>query len=127
MGMGHYRLGDNHEVVREDDLLSWAAWMENADRRVYLTLVGPYRISTVFLGLDHNFGSGPPLLFETMCFDGDDEEVNCLRYETWEQAERGHKEIVRRMIEIYEPQWLLDRDYKLLGVEENVEDSLDET
>lgn len=122
-----YTLNDDHSVNLVHDSTAWRWWMDWADRRVDQTIVGPYRISTVFLGLDHNFGSGPPLLFETMCFDGNDTEVNCIRYETWEQAEWGHKEIVRRMIEIYEPQWLLDRGYKLLGVEENVEDSLDET
>ena len=48
-------------------------------------------VSTVFLGLDHSFGGGPPLLFETMIFDGGEEE-HCVRYSTWQQAEEGHKE-----------------------------------
>jgi hypothetical protein len=37
-------------------------------KRVALTKVGQYNISTVWLGLDHSFGHGPPLIFETMIF-----------------------------------------------------------
>lgn len=54
-----------------DDIMRWARWMEehDKDRKVGDTRVGPYWVSTVFLGLDHNWGEGPPLLFETMVFD----------------------------------------------------------
>ena len=52
------------------------------------------RVSTVFLALDHGFG-GPPLFFETMVFSKDSfRDRYCRRYETWEQAEEGHKEIL---------------------------------
>ena len=52
----------------------------------------------VFLGLDHSFGSGPPLLFETMVFGGPlDEEMD--RYTTWDEAEAGHKAMVKRVQE----------------------------
>jgi hypothetical protein len=37
-------------------------------RQVGQSFVGAYRISTVFLGLDHSFFEGPPLIFETMVF-----------------------------------------------------------
>jgi hypothetical protein len=47
-------------------------------------------VSTVFLGIDHNFGNGPPLLFETMVFGGEYDGY-CKRYSTWEEAEGGHK------------------------------------
>jgi hypothetical protein len=65
----------------------------------------------VFLGLDHRFDRGPPLLFETMVFllVGDpnaedileraDESIDCVQYANWEDAEIGHKAMVRRMIE----------------------------
>ncbi len=53
-----------------DNLFAWAQWFEAADRLVAKTEVGDVRISTVFLGLDHNFGEGDPLLFETMIFGG---------------------------------------------------------
>ena len=79
------------------DLLTWARWFETAERQVAETWVTPtLRVSTVFLGLDHQWGAGPPLLFETMCFhDGDGQE--CERYSTWAAAEQGHEALVARM------------------------------
>lgn len=73
-----------------DDLMEWARWFETADRIVHQQQVGDYFVSTVFLGLDHSFGSGPPLLFETMVFDEQRNEMYCERYSTWEQAVAGH-------------------------------------
>lgn len=76
-----------------DDLLEWAKWLENADRHVKLTEQGDVRVSTVFLGLDHSWGEGPPVLFETMVFGvpGNDFQE---RYCTWEEAEVGHDQAV---------------------------------
>jgi hypothetical protein len=53
-------------------------------------------ISTTFMGLDHSFGAGPPLLFETMIFNGpcDGEQS---RYPDWTTAEAGHREAVARV------------------------------
>ena len=67
---GYYILDGTHEPVPVTDVLAWAHWHEMTDRRVALTAVTPtIEVSTVFLGLDHNFsGHGPPLLFETMVF-----------------------------------------------------------
>jgi len=53
------------------------------------THVSKIMISTVFLGLDHGWGTGPPLLFETMVFNGPLHE-DMDRYTTWAQAEAGH-------------------------------------
>ncbi|HEY4383371.1 MAG TPA: hypothetical protein VGN34_02695 [Ktedonobacteraceae bacterium] len=50
-------------------------------------------VSTVFIGLDHNFRGGDPLLFETMIFN-DREDLHCNRYHTWGEAEAGHAEAV---------------------------------
>lgn len=80
--------------VECNDLLTWASWLEMADRRVAHTVVGDIRISTVFLGLDHQYGNGPPLLFETMIFGGP-HDLECWRYPTWEIAETGHAEAVK--------------------------------
>jgi hypothetical protein len=57
------------------------------------------RVSTVFLGLDHSFGTGPPLLFETMVFGGpmDQEQGRCT---TWEEAESLHATMVARVKEM---------------------------
>lgn len=47
------------------------------------------RVSTVFLGLDHSFGAGPPVLWETMIFGGDHDEYQ-ERYTSYEDAVEGH-------------------------------------
>jgi hypothetical protein len=88
----HYIL-DGHTPVAEPDLMAWARWFESSDRRVALTeLDNGVNVSTVFLGSDHSFGQGAPILFETMSF-GTDEEV-CERYSTWDEARAGHDAIV---------------------------------
>lgn len=85
---------DGHDAVPAD-LTTWARWYEKADRRVAHTDTGNERISTVFLGLNHSFGGGPPLLFETLVFSGPlDGEMD--RYSTWIEAESGHAKMVAR-------------------------------
>lgn len=76
------------------DMMTWAEWSATADRQIGDDAVGDVRVSTVFLGLDHNFrSSGDPILFETMVFGGplDSEQ---WRYATYAEAERGHQEVV---------------------------------
>jgi hypothetical protein len=99
-----------------EDLLKWGRWMQSADRFVLRTVVGEWCVSTVFLGLDHQFGDGPPILFETMIFlitaaRQPDESLDDLfrrvrpleeaadqeligyqqRYTDWPGAEAGHE------------------------------------
>jgi hypothetical protein len=91
----HYIL-DNQKVVGCKDLITWARWLEGADRAVAKDTIGESDISTVFLGLDHSFGKGPPLLFETMVFGGKlSDEMN--RYSTWDEAVLGHKAMCERV------------------------------
>jgi len=75
------------------DLMVWAEFMSRHDRRVCLTELSPNTaISTVFLGLDHNFsrGKGKPLLFETMIFV-DGIGMDSRRFSTWDEAESFHR------------------------------------
>jgi hypothetical protein len=53
-------------------------------------------VSTVFLGLDHASGDGPPLLFETMVFNGPLHN-DMDRYSNWTEAEMGHDAMVSRI------------------------------
>ena len=94
--MGTYFTLIGQTPVPEPDLLTWGKWMETADRVVSQTTISGKLVSTVFLGLDHNFGDGEPLLFETMIFseDGDGMEEYCERYTTWLEAELGHKRAI---------------------------------
>lgn len=66
----NYVLDERGEPQRCEDTLTWARWLESADRHVASTEVGRLWVSTVFLGIDHNFfDEGPPILWETMVFD----------------------------------------------------------
>jgi len=86
----HYILDGKTPV--KAGLLQWARWFETANRHVAQSFVAEHRISTVFLGLDHQFGDGPPLLFETMVFKGDSmREEWCERCSTWDEAEAMHQ------------------------------------
>jgi hypothetical protein len=89
--LGKYILDANGNPVVCNDLIEWATWYESArDRRVAFDQVGEVKISTVFLGLDHNFAmTGPPILWETMIFGGPfDREM--YRYTTRDLALIGH-------------------------------------
>lgn len=74
------------------DLTTWAKWFEagNDNRRVASTAKGHVLVSTVFLGLDHQWGDGPPMIFETMIFGGEHDQYQ-ERCSTWEEAEAMHK------------------------------------
>jgi hypothetical protein len=58
-------------------------------------------VSTVLLGLDHSFGEGPPLIFETMVFCHHDDPCEWSdwqdRYSSKESAEAGHAHVLRRL------------------------------
>jgi hypothetical protein len=84
----------------EPDLMKWAKWFETSERRVALTNVADAHVSTIFLGLDLSFGSGPPLLYETVVFGGALKNVT-ERYATAEEARRGHEAIVERVRNAY--------------------------
>ena len=86
-------------VVKETDLITWAMWFEeahlNGDRRVDHTMIGKTSISTVFLAMDHSWGSGPPVLWETMIFSPNEELDNWTdRYTSEDDAKIGHWEMV---------------------------------
>lgn len=86
--------------VAEPDLLTWARWMETAERRVVREVVIPgVEVSTVFLGTDLSFGLGPPLLYETMVFgQGNPLDEEQERYSTREEALQGHVAMVARVL-----------------------------
>ncbi len=73
--------------------MKWATFIEDDNNiRVASTEIGTVRVSTIFLGRDHNFfgEDGPPLLFETCVFGGAlGRDIE--RYSTYEQAEQGHE------------------------------------
>lgn len=92
----------NRIPVPTDDIYEWGLMWRSSDRIVKQEMVGDVRISTVFLGLDHNFlsalGEGRPLLFETMIFGGKHDQYQ-ERYSTWDEAEVGHRVAVQLVME----------------------------
>src|SRR5262245_48259145 len=92
----YYILDANGEPQAVDDVMVWAEWFETARRHVAETFVPEdvprLHVSTVFLGLDHQYGDGPPILWETMIFAGeeDPEIAHSERYTSREAAVKGH-------------------------------------
>lgn len=78
-----------------DDIMEWAKAFERTSERIVkqTDLPNDVRVSTVFLGLDHSFGTGEPLLFETMIFGGEHNDYT-ERCSTWEQAEAQHERCI---------------------------------
>lgn len=114
--LGQFILGgeDGHTPIPCYSLYEWGAWMEEPGHRS-LWWTGNARkwVSTVFLGLDHRYlGGGPPLLFETMAFvhqgrmsdllgSGPQpiaDTLDQVRYASWDDAEIGHKAMVRKYL-----------------------------
>jgi hypothetical protein len=93
----YYKLDENHNPV-PTTLDEFAKLFGNPyERIVGQTRVGLVRVSTVFLGIDHNFGLvGGPILFETMFFPiSSSGDLYCERYHTWQYAEEGHIRAVK--------------------------------
>tara|TARA_R110000824_G_scaffold357235_2_gene544640 strand:- start:639 stop:950 length:312 start_codon:yes stop_codon:yes gene_type:complete len=51
-------------------------------------------VSTVFLGIEHSLGAGKLNIFETMVFDDLGSEIKFFRYDTIEEARKGHEKVV---------------------------------
>lgn len=97
----YFILNEDH-TVREVSFEEYSDWdsINEFKRRIARTeLPSGILISTVFLGLDHNFGDEPPILFETMAFaHGNVSEDLCQqRYNTYDEAIEGHNKVVEEM------------------------------
>jgi hypothetical protein len=98
--IGAYVLDGAGKPRHEPDTLVWGRWYNaNRKRRILArTPVKGYWVSTVFLALDHGFGSAKPVLWETMVFEkgmgmGG---LDCWRYDNPLDALKGHERLVRR-------------------------------
>ncbi len=94
--MGDKYILDGHTPVLSDDLIAWAKWYETAERHVANEIRDGIQVSTVFLGISHSFGPGPPVLFETLVFNGDHDQ-DAERYYTWDEAEAGHRRMCEKV------------------------------
>ena len=104
--LGYYILDAERRAVALNDsqVLEWAKWLEEhrAEKVVKQEQIGPYWISTVFLGFDHGMGrifgnaNARPLLFETMAFVlvGIEHRLQVReRCSTWHEAEEQHERV----------------------------------
>lgn len=88
-----YILDENKSPVKAS-FEEWAGMFQSQNRVVAKTSTWNGEVSTVFLGLDHQYGDGPPLIFETMVFGGTRDQ-DMERYSTWAEAEAGHAAMVK--------------------------------
>lgn len=101
----YYILNADKTVSKVEYALEWAKQFEFLqDQRIVALTIVPYkgRVSTVFLGIDHNWGDGPPILFETMVFSGPFDQEQ-LRYRAYDEALRGHEMVVKMVKSV--PLW----------------------
>ena len=104
---------DGSPIVTGDhiaDMLVWAERFEHDDENRCVLFDKRFlwrdEVSTIFLGLDHNFfGNGPPIIFETIVFRGG-EPIYCERTSTEDEARHQH-EHVRALC--WYPLWLRKR------------------
>jgi hypothetical protein len=120
---------------RQGRPISLRRWAEFRDQDSYVRVAEDHLdddhiwVSTVWLGINHSFGDGPPLIFETMVFvhlteeqleerrwrwtvalrrpmtDFPWEDLECWRYHTEAEARRGHRSAVMSLklrIEVFE-------------------------
>jgi hypothetical protein len=93
--MDRYILDENNNPVAEPDLMKWAQWLENSERVLqHDKLPNDVLVSTVFLGINHNWGGGAPLLWETMIFGGAHDQYQD-RYSSINEALAGHNNAVK--------------------------------
>ncbi len=88
----HLAILEGHTVIPIENCKIWAQKFEPSKRRVAVDQVGEAEVSTVFLGLNHGTDDSP-LWFETMIFGGQHDQFQD-RWKTWDQAEKGHQNIV---------------------------------
>ena len=89
----YYILNKRGQPLPIGDVLEWGKWFATTNRITARKRIGSVRVSTVFLGLDHSFGGGPPLLWETMIFGGPHGDCK-WRYSSLKDALAGHKDAV---------------------------------
>ena len=101
--MDTYILDANDLPVRATMMDSFK-WKEKFGRHVGKDKIGDVGISTVFLGMDHGYGGGPPVLWETMIFGGINDQYQ-ERYISKKSAIEGHKravEAVKRGVNLHD-------------------------
>lgn len=90
----------DRQGLRFDDVQTWGRLHADIGyRRVGEATIGNLWVSTVWLGMDHSFGSGPPLIFESMVFVAGEggTDLDCRRYSTEAEAVAGHAALLEEI------------------------------
>lgn len=112
-------------------LKEWGFLIENTYyRRIRETFVGPYKISTLWLGVDHNFFGGDEIhIFETMIFcDAEKDNLHCHmeRCSTLEEAIICHEKTVKllqeKQMKTEEMKEVLEAMKSLLEMKDKIEE-----
>jgi hypothetical protein len=90
------------KTYRPAELMEWAEQFEYMDRHVGNDMIEGKHVSTVWLGIDHGFMGGDPLVFETMVFSEHDPwtDIYMDRYSTWHEAVAGHQKAIEWVLAI---------------------------
>lgn len=92
-----YILDETGKPIAEPDLDKWGEWMQTPARIVAKDRIADSEVSTVFLGMDHAWGGGPPVLWETMVFGGRLNQAQSRCSGSKEQAEAMHATMVEKV------------------------------
>lgn len=96
----YYKLDENKNPI-PCSLEEWAnqreEMFESKTKHIGSDEINGKWVSTVWLGLNHNFFDGPPEIFETMIYDNEKKEWTDYeqRYATWKEAEEGHLKAIQ--------------------------------
>jgi len=95
--VGEYGILRGKEVIELtfEEYLKTPAQLKGSHRIERTIMSNGMVVSTVFLCINHKFGNGPDLWFETMVFPKENEyrELHTDRYTTYDEAIEGHNRI----------------------------------
>ncbi len=98
--MMYYKLNDD-KTISPCSLEEWSKQFEELalldKKHVGNDVINGHYVSTVWLGMCHNYWGDGPLVFETMVFSSKESGIDeyCERYSTWSEAEEGHKKAIQ--------------------------------
>ena len=109
-----YRLVDRVPV--RCTLMEYAtAMQDDANRIIAQATIGEFQISTVFTGIDQNWGGDQPILFETAVFGLPDGLNPQWLFSTWDEAMQTHNALVSSLTEHGPDQLLAEIRTKMTG------------
>jgi len=90
-----YYLLDENKKPYKVTITEWIQGLTDKMRSVKQETINGVFVSTVFLGLDHNFSNSPvPIVFETMLFGKVEHGEYQVRCSTYEEALKQHEKAV---------------------------------